>query len=342
MSPRMVLFFASSCFDADGISRGMQDAFPGASLIGCSTAGELVSGRMLKNSLVAMAFDAESIQDVAVEVIEDVHADGAVRKAFASFASHYGTPMADMDFMAYVGIALFDGLCGAEERLMETMGDLTNVLFVGGSAGDDLKFKATHVYAHGKAYSKAAVLALLKPGVPFSILKTQSFRPLDKTLVPTRVNEERREVLEFDGKPAAAAYAEALGTTVEEAPVHFMRHPLGLMVDDEPFVRSPQQISGNSMIFYCNVREGMPLRLLESQDIVQDTRDSLEARMREMGKISAAINFHCILRTLELERSGCTEQYGKVFTDVPTIGFSTYGEAYLGHINQTSTILLFG
>ncbi len=59
------------------------------------------------------------------------------------------------------------------------------------------------------------------------------------------------------------------------------------------------------------------------------------------GRISAIINFHCILRTLELEQKNLTEEYGRIFSGIPTIGFSTYGEEFIGHINQTSTMLVF-
>ena len=57
---------------------------------------------------------------------------------------------------------------------MDKIGNLTNILFVGGSAGDDLKFEATYVFANGTVYTDAAVLALLKPRVGFEVIKTQS------------------------------------------------------------------------------------------------------------------------------------------------------------------------
>ncbi|MGD9209353.1 MAG: hypothetical protein PVI90_01185, partial [Desulfobacteraceae bacterium] len=72
-----------------------------------------------------------------------------------------------------------------------------------------------------------------------------------------------------------------------------------------------------------------------------DTKKAIEKKMVEMGSISAIINFHCILRTLELEKKNTIDDYGRLFTKIPTIGFSTYGETFLGHINQTSTMLVF-
>jgi len=101
----------------------------------------------------------------------------------------------------------------------------------------------------------------------------------------------------------------------------------------EPFVRSPQRIDGNKVHFYCSVHEGVELTLLKGMDIVADTGKALsESQYRSL------VVFNCILRTLDLKKQGKTDAFGKLFTK-PTIGFSTYGEAYIGHINQTATIL---
>ena len=83
------------------------------------------------------------------------------------------------------------------------------------------------------------------------------------------------------------------------------------------------------------------MALLESTDILADTGRVLREMEQKNGPIQAIINFNCILRTLQLENEGLTEQYGQLFAETPTIGFSTYGEAYIGHINQTATMLLF-
>lgn len=337
---KAILFFGSSCFQPELLAEKMKETFAPVPVFGCTTAGEIVSGKMLKNSIVAMGFDEGSVKDLQVEILEKVDETAGVANAFAGFERHFGTPVAQMDPSEYVGLILIDGLCGAEERIMDKIGDLTDLTFIGGSAGDDLGFAKTFVFADGKAYSNAAVLAILRLGKGFDVLKTQSFKVLDKKLMVTRANEKCREVIEFDGLPAAEAYAKALGVSVDDAGNSFMTYPVGLMVGDEPFVRSPQQVKDDkAMVFYCSILDGMEVSLLESTDIIADTKAALDKKIKELGDVSGIINFHCILRTLELEKKGQTEQYGEIFSSVPAIGFSTYGEEYIGHINQTSTML---
>ena len=334
----VVLFFASPAYQPDLLASAMASAFPTAVTFGCTTAGEIVTGRMLTHSVVAMALSSAAVKSVKVEVLQDL--DTPHNDAFVEFERHFGTSMANMDPSRYVGILLIDGLSRKEELIVDRIGDLTNVNFIGGSAGDDQRFSAAHVYANGQSHTNAAVVALLEPAVPFSCLKTQSFIPLPRKLVVTRANEAEREVVEFNHKPAAVAYAEALGVAVDEVAEHFLVNPVGLVFEGEPFVRSPQKIKDGNMVFYCAMKEGMELTLLQSTDIIADTRRALDAARSESGEISAIINFNCILRTLELRQKGLTEQYGELFSDVPTIGFSTYGEQYIGHLNQTATMLL--
>ena len=335
---RLVVYFASPRHNPQALAAAMAASFPGVPTLGCTTAGELVSGRMLEHSLVAMALGSELVTRAHLATVRHVAADTSaeVARAFATLSDAFGAPVADLDPARFAGLVLADGLSGAEERLMDAIGNRTNIPFVGGSAGDDVKFERTHVMAGPEALSNAAVVAIIETTAPFEIVKTQSFRILPTTLVATKVNEPRRQVLEFNGRPAVDAYAEAVGVAPAELASRFMSNPVGLIVDGEPFVRSPQRIEGHSVFFYCSILEGTELSVLQSTDIVADTG----AALAKVKAPDAVIDFDCILRTLELRQKGQSEAYGALFAHLPTIGFSTYGEEYLGHLNQTATMLV--
>ncbi len=340
-SPKLVLFFASSSFEPAALAAAMQKQFSTAKVIGCTTAGELVNDKVLRNSVVAMAFDAETLDDVAIGVVHHLKTENQVPQVFAAFEAHTGKKMIDLDVRQYVGLILIDGLSGAEEKVMEKIGDLTNILFVGGSAADDMKLQTTFVFADGQAYTNAAVLALLKPKTGFEVVKTQSFCTVNKVLKATRVNEAERLVYEFNGKPAREVYAGAVGLPVEQATSKFMDQPFGLMIEQEPYVRGLREFQGDALVFFCNIKEGTELDLLQATDIVKDTRAVVQAQKEKLGRISGLIHFNCCFRALQLEQWGQWQEYGKIFAGIPTVGFSTYGEQYLGHINQTSTMLFF-
>ncbi len=341
INPKLVIYFASSEYDQRWLAAEMRYAFQDAQVIGSSTAGEIISGKMLENSIVAMGISENIVEKISVQVIENLSEGIDLTNAFQNFQEDLGKPVSTLDMESYAGMVLIDGVTGNEEKLMEKLGAASDLLFVGASAGDNLKFKESFVYANGYAYKDAAVLCILKPDTDFRVIKTQSFNTLDKVLTATKVNEKNREILEFNGKPAAEEYAKVLGIDIKDAPAHFITNPVGLMLDDEPYVRSPQRIIDTKMKFYCAVKEGMELHLLESDNIIRDTKDAISKVESELGSISGIINFNCILRTLELKSKGLENEYAQIFKDIPTIGFSTYGEEYLGHINQTATMLVF-
>lgn len=341
-APKTILFFSSPTINPHEISKEMYVAFNQVPTFGCTTSGELISGQMLDNSMVAMAMGEKIVEDCKIEVLENIKEDErVVDKAFASFEQKNGIKMTALDTKKYIGIVLIDGLSSQEEKINERIGDLTNVSFLGGSAGDNQKFERTFVFANGETYTNAAVLALLETNSEFEILKTQSFKSTGKKLVVTKANEKERTVLEFNGNPAKEEFAKAIGKDKDNIEESFSKHPTGLVFENDFFVRSQMKTDKNDIKFYCSVKEGMELEILSSQDIVEYTERDLKLRQENMGSISAIINFNCILRTIELRNKKQEEAYGKIFKEIPTIGFSTYGESYIGHINQTSVMLLF-
>lgn len=342
---KLIIFFASPIFNQQKIASLMQENFSDCAVIGCSTAGELTSGKILKNSVVAMAINSNIIQDVKVEVIENMKENLTLESSFISFERYYNESLYFMDTAKYVGITLIDGLSMKEEKIMDLIGNRTDVFFIGGSAGANGMFERTYVYAKGNVYTDAAIITMIKisDNAEFSVIKTQSFEILDKVLVANRVNEEKRQVIEFNNRPAVLEYKDAVNAdSTEKVSNYFMSNPLGLIVgEDNIFVRCPQQVNGTSMSFYCNILEGMEVTLLRATNIIDDTRDVIQSNIDKFGNIDGIISFHCIHRISELERLDLIQNYAEIFANIPTIGFSAYGEQFIGHMNQTTAMLIF-
>jgi hypothetical protein len=343
LDPAFVIFFATPDLDPIRLGTALRGRFGDVSSVGCTTAGELGSGRMLHHSVVMAAMGRESVRRASVRDVPDVRDGDSIGDALDLLGRDLGQDLARANPERYVGLVLHDGLNAAEERVMSELGQRTNVPFVGGSAGDELRFERTTVFRNFEPLHGRSVLALLEPERPYTILKTQSFAVLDKVLTATGVNESTRTVTHFNGRPAMREYASALGVDVAEAPRYFRRHPVGIVLPDgEPFVRGIRCHEGDDMKFFCEILPGTQVRLLESRDMVERTGADLALAQAKLENVSALVNFDCVERRAELERCGACDAYGELFESLPAIGFSTYGESYIGHINQTATMLLLG
>lgn len=342
-----VLYFASAGYDPQQLAGPLALGFPEASVLGCSTAGEFtdrvsgvggVSAIALPVSLIARC--AVTLIDLATDPVE-----GTLQGARAVEAQ-LGTGLRELDPSDHVGFVLIDGMHGAEEAVNEVLGNVAPLLnIVGGSAGDDLAFKETWVTVGGQVSYCGAALLICETTRPFVVLKTCTFTPTGKMLRVTKADAGSRTVYEFNGRPATEAYAEAIGLEPAELDsAAFMQNPLGLMVDGAPFIRSPQQVTDHGGIrFYCQILDDTEVEVMQSGDIVGETAAALSQAVESLGgKAHGAVLFNCILRRLELDATNQMSEFVDVFNDVPAAGFHTYGESWLGHINQTLTGVLFG
>jgi hypothetical protein len=341
-----VVWFASAGYDPAELAGPLAAAFAEAPVIGCSTAGEFtdrangtggVSAVALPHGLLVRATAALG------ELADDAAAgtDAAVATIEATFG-----PLRGLDPTRHIGLVLIDGLHGDEERVNERLGDAAPLLdVVGGSAGDDLAFRRTWVALGDRVSAHGVVLLVAEAGVPFRVVKTCSFTPSGRRLRITKADVATRTVLEFDGRPAVEAYAEAVGVTPERIDDSVFRsHPVGLMIDGEPWIRSPQATTPEGHLrFYAQILEGMDVDVMIGGDLVGETAAAVRSAVDDLGgRSGGAVMFNCILRRLELDAKGLSEPFVSAFAGVPLAGFHTYGETWLGHVNQTLTGVIFG
>ena len=336
---KFLLFFASSCYDDTNPAAELAAAFPDCRIMGSTSHSEYCNSDYTDHSVSIMAMDQDSIADSCIQVVENIDREVHLQDAVKGMEAHFGgSDEIFNNFDKYVGIVLFESGAKAEEVFMDQLGTATDILFVGGSSSA-AENNISKVYADGKSYGNAAVLAVLKTVRGYDVLKTQSACVMsERKLEVTKSDLRNRILYEFDGRPCGEVYAEVLGVPVDEIENYFVSNPLGIVADGEIFVRTFNQIQDGGITLHCGLPEGAEINVLKIGDIVSDTRQALEHTITY--EPAGVINFNCLYRTFEMLNKKLTADYCALWGKYSSIGFSTGGEAYLGHINETSTVLV--
>jgi len=332
----VVFCFVSPTYDLDALGPALTGAFPGAQVVGCTTSGQIGEHGFQPEGITAIGLGAGFRAHTHVIDLDHLSDDlerispelGAVRPGESSF-----------------GFLLVDGLSASEERLAAALYAGTGIPVVGGSAGDDLRFEETHVLAEGRFQTNVAAFTVLHTTLPFRTVRVMHHVPGPKRLVITDADPSHRLVRAINGRPAAPAYAEAIGIAESElGPAAFSRHPLMLVIDGEPYIRSIQRVEDDGAIrLYCAIERGLVLRLGERARVMEALEESFADVADQLGGIAGVLGCDCILRRLELEDLGAADDVGAFFADHGVVGFSTYGEQIDGlHMNQTFTGIAFG
>ena len=335
----LAVFFCSSKYDLAKLAAELRNTFPGT-MIGCTTAGQLSEKGFLKEG-ITMASLAGDL--AATPYLIDL--DNWERDLLAISSEVAAAKRANEQCRLF-GLLLIDGLACMEERIVaELYRYLPQVPIVGGSAGDDLKFQATHVFARGEFHSRRAVFTLFRTKLPFATFKFEHFASDGQSLVVTESNPHRRVIYELNGEPAAEVYAATLGLTVDQLNSQvFSRHPLVLEMGGEVFIRSLQKVHPDgSLALYCAIENGVVLSLGQPVDPIGVAKAAFQRIKVKVGQPALIIGCDCILRRLEFEQTGLAIPINQLMTENGVIGFSTYGEQYDGiHVNQTFTGIAIG
>ncbi|MCU0656503.1 MAG: FIST C-terminal domain-containing protein [Polyangiaceae bacterium] len=358
-APALLLAFASPREPLAGVLSSLQGAFPGAVVVGSTTAGEFSEEGERKGavSVLALAGEIEAQAGLGRGLRGDM--EGAVAQALASLSGSSRLPH-------QTALLLFDALAGRGEELSLLTSALLGegVRIVGGAAGDDLQMRETSVGVGGEVATDAAVVVLLSTAKPLGLGVHHGHVPLSPPLRVTRAEGARLH--EVEGRPAwevwlehTRAAAAAQGIEVErlspgEEGGFLLRFEAGLAAGSSFKIRAPlRRFEDGSLLFASEVPEGSFVRITQSspsQQIASAREAARKARADLGGPAPAgAVVFDCICRNLILG-----EQFQEAVTAMqqelggcPLAGFETYGEIAMGQgemsgfHNTTSVVLAF-
>ena len=359
-SPSLVLVFASTAQPLGDVVGPVAAAFPSASLLGASTAGEFTEAKDGKRSttVFALSGDFRIFTGMSEGLARDPEA--AIQKAIEGF------PTEISGYPYRTAILLLDPLAGNGEEATLIAASLLGetVRLAGGAAGDDLKMKRTEVASGKTAANDAVAIAVIFSKSPLGVGVCHGHRALS---APMRVTKAAGNVVEeVDGRPAwsvwldaTRAHAAARGADVDamhkdEEGGYLLRYEAGLAAGRDLKIRAPLSRDERGAIhFACGMPEGTVFRITESvpERQIESAREAARRARAQLGDraVAGAVVFDCICRNLILDKGflraiqGISSELGSV----PVAGFETYGEIALdagdlsGFHNTTSVVLAF-
>lgn len=351
MNASLFLLFISPKFEPKKeVLAFLNKHHPNATIIGCSTAGEIsdITVNDETISLTAVEFEKTKLKRVSIDV-DCMQSSYEAGQQVANKLKSKG--------LKHV-IVLSDGLnVNGAELVTGLKSELPKVSITGGLAADGPDFNQTFIIDNGKIKNKA----ILGLGLYGDNLKVgySSKGGWDSFGIERLVTKSDKNVLyELDGMPALKIYKSFLGEEAKNLPGSGLLFPLSLRTNEhsEPVVRTILGINeeDQSLTFAGNIPQDSYVRLMKANidRLIDGAKDSAQAATKTLNEDSElAILISCVGRRLVLKQ--LVEEEVEVVREAignksSITGFYSYGEiAPFGEFspcelhNQTMTITTF-
>ncbi|WP_043844063.1 FIST N-terminal domain-containing protein [Roseivivax marinus] len=318
------------------LSAALSSRAQGVPAFGCTTAGQITPSGYDSGALLILAFPRRHFRCASLP-FESL--SGMSIKAVADEARRHEARFPHTAGWNRLALVFVDGLSKREDVLVSTLQTaLDSVPVFGGSAGNGLSFRETHVLSDGVFRSDAALMLLIETDLDVAGIGFDHFLPTDTQMVVTAAIPEDRLVLELNGAPAAQEYARLVGCPVDRlSPRVFAENPMLVRQNHAYHVRAVHGAPGGAALsFLSAIDDGLILTLGRGRDIVETLDAGLDVRGAQGRAPDVVLGFDCVLRRLEIEHKHLSDPVSDVFRRRRVIGFNTYGEQHRGvHVNQT-------
>lgn len=352
--PDAVILFASSQHDYVPLLQAIQETCRPGVLVGCSSAGEFVSGDRGEGSASVVGIKSDVMRFTAGlgrNLRSDRHAAAVeIASSFQGLTTH--------QYPHRAALLLADALAGYTDDFIEqlSVATLGNYRFFGGGAGDDARFTKTHVFCGTEAFTDAAVALEILSTKPIGVGVSHGWEPAGE---PLRVTEaEGSTVISLNAMPAVEVFeehAEATGQQFDRNdPIPFFLHNvLGIDTGSGYKLRVPLAVLENGSIGCASdIPAGATVRIMKTT-----TQSAAEAAMRAVNSAlgdmrgtppEVALFFDCVATRLRMggdfgmEMDALQRALGKI----PYVGCNTYGQIarsegqFSGFHNCTATVAL--
>ena len=354
---KLVIVFASPAHDLSALLRSIRDRSGSVPLVGCTTAGEIATGRTGEAGVVVAALGGDGFAirtAVATDASRDLRGAGAR-------AARCLEPDEDRPYRALM--LLTDGLAGDQQEVVRgAYGVLgAGIPLVGGCAGDDMKMTKTFQLYQDRVLTDSVLGAGIASNAPLGIGVRHGWRAVGDPMLVTRSVGNR--VYTLDDRPALDVYLEQLDVT---EPDHLdpegltrlaLTHPLG---EGRPAGEEQVRFIGGgdlldrSLSCIAAVPQGALVRIMEGDagSVLDATDAACHDSLAALGGCPplGMLAFDCIARRGVLGEERVKSEIDRLSAraaGAPVAGFYTYGEiartrGMRGFHNQTLVVLSLG
>ncbi|MFH2000839.1 MAG: FIST N-terminal domain-containing protein [Planctomycetota bacterium] len=345
------VFGSSSRMQDPTLPEQLEQNFPNATLVGCTTAGEITAKGVEDETLTitSLEFQKTAIRTHRVEVTSMENSYDVGVNLAKSLAE---------DDLAYL-LVLSDGLAVNGSSLVKGIRDTLpkGTPFSGGLAGDADRFQKTLTLDNDGIHEKS-VVGVGFYGSHFSVERGSvgGWAPFGPFKIVTR--STANVVYEIDNSRALDVYSAYLGEEAKDLPASGLLYPLAMSPEnaDSGLIRTLLAIDREqgSLTFAGDVPEGTKVQLMHAnfdELIMGAEKASIECLTEKEDADDFALLISCVGRKLllgtniDLEVDAVSGCFGRKVT---CTGFYSYGEIgpYKGSgecelHNQTMTITTF-
>jgi hypothetical protein len=325
-----VLVFGSRSALADGeLLAELAGQYPSASIIGCSTAGEILDTQVSDGGLIATEVTLEStgVRLAAVSIADEASSEAVgMRLAAGLAASDLAHVLVFSDGLAVNGSSLLRGM---KEVLPES------VQITGGLAGDGERFESTLTCVGGQAASGVvAGVGFYGGDLRIGYGSFGGWDPFGPERVVTRADGNLR--IELDGRSALELYKLYLGDYAAQLPASALLFPLSLkLANGDRVVRTVLGVDegAGTMTFAGDLPEGLHARFMKANferlidgavNAAGRSQEALGVSSPQLGLLISCVGRRMVLGQRTEEELECVRE---ILGEGPALtGFYSYGE----------------